>query len=68
MAHAVEEKCTSTKSKLPVPVLNYTILMMRIHSTKGNGLPFIGDVLMKAFIGEPAIIGMVMLGCMSSLR
>jgi hypothetical protein len=64
----MEEKCASTKSKFRVPVLNYSILMMRPYSTKGNRLPFIGDVLVKAFIREPAIIGMIMLGRTSSLR
>ncbi len=68
MVHAVEEKCASAKSKLCVPVFNYTILMMRAHPTKGNGLPFISDVLMKTFIRETAIIGMVMLGRTTSLR
>jgi hypothetical protein len=64
----MEEKCASTKSKLVVPVLDYSILMMRAYSTKSNLLPFIGDVLMKALIREPAIIGMIMLGHLSSLR
>ncbi len=41
---------------------------MHAHSTKGYGLPFSGDVLMIAFIGESAIIGMVMLGRTSSLH
>jgi hypothetical protein len=68
VAHAVEEKCASTKSKMLVPVLDYSILMMRAHSTKSNGLPLISDVLMKAFIREPANIGMIMLGSTSSLR
>jgi hypothetical protein len=68
VVHAVDEKCASPKSKLLVPVLNYTILMMRAHSTKGNGLPFIGDVLMKAVIREPTTIGMIMLGHMPSLH
>ncbi len=63
----MEMKCASIKSKLLVPVINYTILMMRTHSTKDNGLPFISGVLMKTFIREPAIIGMIMLGRTSSL-
>jgi hypothetical protein len=67
VAHAVKQKYASTKSKMLVPVLNYSILMMHIYSTQSNGLPLISDVLMKAFIREPAIIGMKMLGRTSSL-
>ncbi len=42
-----------------VSVLDYPILVMGTNSTKGNGLPFVINILMETSIRERTIIGMV---------
>ena len=65
--HAVQQKGARTESQLFIPVLNDAILMMRTHTTEGDLLTFVINILVKSFVCETTLVSMVVLRGSSSL-
>ena len=64
----MKKESSCTKSQLLVPVLDDSVLMVSTNTTESNGLALVRDVLMETFIGEAAVVSMVVLSRTPGLR